>query len=408
MRERSQEYPPPLSSGGGNAPKADKPDMAVLRQLVNTTRNASTEPSPSIRPACCATPIAISTLNPAVRSISRINISPQSSASTPFPGAMAARSSDQNGGAPVITGGGNAPTQFKAPPGSVATATGGLVFDTIMPSSLLPTFGAQPLPREQLTAYTPEEIAAYYALHLKVGFPQPSAIAAVNQIRENREQGIFNAVGGQRTIQFVMGPSPLFGGSVKAVPAQGAQQPQIAATPIHAQRPVKGSLPTPAELDAEAARAAKHCSSAPRHPPAVPGRGGGDAPLASAVTLLPAQERGRPKGLTGLRARSDSERSKRARSSSRQSHARSRSRSQSRFRDFRSGEPFDDRDHTINTILAYVCRHGALELHMTVSNSGWRRIAEVIDFVKRRVASIDRNADYVTLGKVVEFITYAE
>ena len=61
-----------------------------------------------------------------------------------------------------------------------------------------------------------------------------------------------------------------------------------------------------------------------------------------------------------------------------------------------------------NTILADVCRHGVVELQMAVSNSGRIRIAEVIDFVKRRVASIYRNADYFTLGEVVEFITYAE
>ena len=130
-------------------------------------------------------------------------------------------------------------------------------------------------------------------------------------------------VAGQRTIQFVMGPNPRLGVPGQAAPAPGVQRPQTAAVPIQAHKPVKAPPPTPAELDAaNAASAAKSCSPAAHLPPAVSGRGGGGAPLAGADNTWPDQERGRPKELTGLRARGRSERSYRARSSSRQSHAR--------------------------------------------------------------------------------------
>ena len=130
--------------------------------------------------------------------------------------------------------------------------------------------------------------------------------------------------------------------------------------------------------------------------------------MARAASSQPARERGRPKELTGLRARSQGERANRARSSSSQSHAPSRSLSQSRFKDLRSGEPFDGRAHTIKTRFAYVCRHGALGLQMTVSNSGWIRTAGVIEFIRLRFASKYRNPDYVTIDKIEGIITYAE
>ena len=75
----------------------------------------------------------------------------------------------------------------------------------------------------------------------------------------------------------------------------------------------------------------------------------------------------------------------------------------------RAAQPFSEREHLINIIIAYILRQGALSHQLWCSPAGWLRFHEILDFVNMRFNQTNRNcADSVTAERIIELITYAQ